>query len=84
VSLQSGNCQNRAVVPAFKDRKSGRGLEFLSCPINQAKTKQRQETIVEVRNKRFDAGFHCDEGVARSDRDVLEIEFFHGCAATDH
>ncbi len=35
--LQSGDRQKRAVVPGSKDRKSGRRLKFLSCPIDQSR-----------------------------------------------
>ena len=62
--LQSGDCQQRAVVAASKDRESGRSLKFLSRPIGQAETEQRQEAVVEARNKRFEGRSYRGEGVA--------------------
>jgi hypothetical protein len=62
--LQSGNCQKHAVVPASKDRESGRSLKFLSRPISQAKTEQRPESVVKAWNKRFERCSHRGESLA--------------------
>ena len=61
---QSGKRQKCAVVAVSKDRKSGRRLKFLSRPINQAETEQRQEAVVEPRYQGFECLSYRGEGVA--------------------